>query len=356
VIAIIGVLIGLLLPAVQKVRLAALRAADANNMHQIGIGLHGYHDVKGQLPSWADYQTGEYSFNGTYTGTGFANLTKTTDNATVFTQLLPYVDSQYILDNAKYQSVLPGTPKVGATGIIGYRSLLYSSSRVLTYENPADSLVSMADSAIGINDPLNLGASANATIVLPSGGFMKGTAGGTSYAVVAGSDQGTGTSNLAQTLNNGIFRFDKRPVKFSQVTDGLSNTLCVGPHPFTGDSTLVNAVPISASGNNPSPFEGINMWAWTNSVIVLPVNMVGPRFYSKEGSAYSGSDCSQGVQFYGPANPMSTCSTNRYWSIFPGGGNWTLGDGSVHFISYKAAIILGDLATRAGGETTPVPD
>jgi prepilin-type N-terminal cleavage/methylation domain-containing protein len=104
VIAIIAILIGLLLPAVQKVRTAAARIQSANNLKQIGLAMHSYNDANGILPpafGWRPKPSnGNYSPGGVY-GSGFYHI-------------LPYIEQQNLYQRGygtQYGYYGGGTPQ-----------------------------------------------------------------------------------------------------------------------------------------------------------------------------------------------------------------------------------------------------
>src|SRR5690348_5758442 len=110
VIAIIAILIGLLLPAVQKVREAAARTQCTNNLKQIGLALHNYHDVYHSLPPasqvpWGASGTGDchMEYHGTF-GPSWAVL------------ILPFIEETNLYNMANVSS-FPGVPFVPNSNI-----------------------------------------------------------------------------------------------------------------------------------------------------------------------------------------------------------------------------------------------
>ena len=183
VIAIIAILIGLMLPAVQKVREAAARTQCSNNLKQIGIAFHNHHDALDAFPGGGD------GTNPTRTMNGTVPATYQTQQWSWAYQILPYVEQQNLWSNPT-DSVVQGTAV----------KVFYCPSR-------------------------------RSALALPGGGpsGIGSTRGQTDYAANAGSERDAG---LAYRPGNGrkgtVPRLGFGVVRMASITDGTSNTVLVG--------------------------------------------------------------------------------------------------------------------------------
>jgi prepilin-type N-terminal cleavage/methylation domain-containing protein len=182
VIAIIAVLIGLLLPAVQKVREAASRTTCQNNLHQIGLALHNYHDTRGSFPS--GYRCLQPQANADYTspGWGWAAL------------ILPYIEQGNLSNQINFNLPIEDPNNLAARTLI-----------VKLYVCPSD----RSTGIFTVYDKSNVPLAQAAT---------------NSYAAC----HGVGV-DLDEELDdfNGMFSRNSR-VRFSDVPDGTSNTIAIG--------------------------------------------------------------------------------------------------------------------------------
>jgi prepilin-type N-terminal cleavage/methylation domain-containing protein len=179
VIAIIAVLVGLLLPAVQKTREAAARMACQNKLKQIGLALHHYHDTYQHLPP----PRGNHLAT-----TGF------TEYRGWMCEILPYLEQ----DNLA-RKMYTNPWYVGFFATFG--------PPVTNYLCPSD--------------PRNL-------LRIPSGNGAL-----TSYLGVTGSDNDVNAQLGGPT--NGIFNVSSPGIRLTNITDGTSNTLMVGERPPSQD-------------------------------------------------------------------------------------------------------------------------
>src|SRR5687767_7733959 len=183
VIAIISILIGLLLPAVQKVRAAANRASCANNLKQMGLALHNHHDTLGHFPVIDVTSDGLPQFS-------------------VHAGLLPFVEQEnlrtLIVPNERLFHLVAGQARLNPVQAMAARTV------VRTYLCPAD-----GQRPVFTQYQSRFGADALA---------------GTSYVACTGT--GTGTYYDLRHPTDGMFWYNGR-LEFADVTDGTSNTIAL---------------------------------------------------------------------------------------------------------------------------------
>jgi prepilin-type N-terminal cleavage/methylation domain-containing protein/prepilin-type processing-associated H-X9-DG protein len=352
VIAIIGVLVGLLLPAVQKVRESAQRAQCQNNLKQIGLAIHNYASTYGKLPAaysvlGADDPDPNAAFAGARKGLSLlANLLPFMEHEPLYQQLDPY-KSEFDTVNIPPNGVHAGT------------NTAYSQP-VASYLCPSDPTPPVLDYYNACWGPYGNGGGATCfpgggtgTNVNPPPGQMWARS---DYFPIAGihdaliatlglGSQYPSSIQMGGTLNDPLLP-GGGPFKLSAVTDGTSNTLfmseCGGkPVGYNRKRKVylseVDNLPVDGSIEPVSSAGG----AWGDMFVY---------------SALAGGRCDDSGQRNGPCM-INTTSNNEIYSWHTGGANGLFGDGSVRFLAETIpAPIVVALVTRSGGETPPTFD
>jgi prepilin-type N-terminal cleavage/methylation domain-containing protein/prepilin-type processing-associated H-X9-DG protein len=145
-----------------------------------------------------------------------------------------------------------------------------------------------------------------------------------------------GVEGTNQFKHDGVLYLDSK-VRLTDVTDGTSNTLMVGERPPSADKTIGWW------------YAGWGQEKDGSADSVLGVNEI---------NTYSGTQgsCPPGPYEFGPGKIDNQCDVFHYWSLHPGGANFLMADGSIHFLRYDAAPLMPALATRNGREPVSLPD
>jgi prepilin-type N-terminal cleavage/methylation domain-containing protein/prepilin-type processing-associated H-X9-DG protein len=324
VIAIIAILIGLLLPAVQKVRAAAARLQCQNNLKQLGIAMHSFHDSNGKFPVGAhDDDNRSFSWR---------------------TWILPYIEQdaayQMLVANALW---IPPSMGGGPNGVsvdaaqppwteintgAPAAMLTVLKNPMKTYSCPADIIPNFDNDGFAKASYCgNIG-----TVTVPGG---TATNPGFAITTCAGTKGGVQNGVLLVADDN----LSTWSVKMTDVSDGLSNTFLIGevtvtPGLMSSGSTSVNLssgiFPIWAGGNNNGNCNGLQgAGSVVRFVDTAPYNL----------NAKTGTAGTLG------ATDMT------FGSQHTGGANFLLGDGSVRFVNDGVdAQVYKAYGSRNGGE------
>jgi prepilin-type N-terminal cleavage/methylation domain-containing protein len=332
VIAIIGVLVALLLPAVQSAREAARRTQCTNNLKQLGIALHNYHDIAGRFPC---------NINRVVINLGSGGqLANDRNQASYLVNLLPYVEQRPLYDQINFSLHDPafGNQIVAGQALktISVKSYICpdSNHQRFSVASPALAFTNYAGS-IGSQQMEASGKTCVMASFVGNGGanFDDDDDGEDwfSYTSKGASCNGAGPGNTRSDCPypdriSGPFGRSTWAARFAEITDGTSNVIAMGE------------IRGWCSG-----FQYSNSWALPEGLwfaTTAPINM--PTCPGENGvprnPGVGGSGC-QSVQ-----NAWN--ATMGFKSLHPSGANFVHCDGSVHFvpqnIDHTTYQMLGD--------------
>lgn len=317
VIAIIGILVALLLPAIQAAREAARRSQCVNSQKQLILALHEFHDSAQTFPAGRMGCDDAASMSATKECSSLG-LDKNgqplgQSGASALVRILPYLEEQALYDKFQVDEVAIWFPGPAYAWYNDPDIQLALGTRVEGFVCPSDN--ELAPVAEYFHDV--------PTRVAQNIGIRPG-----SYALSMGT---LGPPNTNATVdgimynskfsNTGVF-FYAKPIKIAQITDGTSKTFFLGE---TVDGHLADSSNIPSNGNRG------NLLRSTRNALNTPAEPVDPARSYANGTAYN----------YG-------CFGSRH----PGGAVFAFGDGSVTFVSDTIDFNTYQwLSTRGLGET-----
>ena len=293
VIAIIAILIALLLPAVQQAREAARRTQCKNNMKQIGLALHNYHDIYSMFPpGYTARNVSRTDPVSAETGQGFAWSFA----------ILPQID----------QANLTGVIDTNLDAVDPANLAIAQSTTLEAFLCPSDPAPQQ----------FNVVDGAGNTITLPTSNYP--------------GIYGYGSVTMSPGTGTGLF-FRNSNIRFRDVTDGTSNTICVGERKHKHDF-LPGVNPVDANST----------WYAAIPGVVRPGGMKGMMASMTEGpgSMILGHVGQTMGMMHMHSNPNQTNHIVHFSSHHEGGVQFLLVDGSVHMVTenidYNTFRYLGE--------------
>jgi prepilin-type N-terminal cleavage/methylation domain-containing protein len=340
VIAIIGILVGLLLPAVQAAREAARRMACGNNIKQIGLALHNYESTYKALPTAGFQHVGTPQEPQTWT-----NSSKGSQLA----KLLPYMEQDALFNaipfggalplfepgapggasNAEWQAYVPSTRTGSFNPSTTFGSTINASCErgwhvvVPAYLCPSDGFMNKwqwSDPTWRDHRALSNYAFSIGPAAMPSFGNSCNLFPGNYWGDgAAGHGNATGSNGVS-----GMFGRGEWSPRFSDVVDGLSNTIAVG-----------EVIPSKSDHHWNGWMHFNSLWTATTAPINWPIVGIGEPGWDTPTNP-------KGLQNIACSDSPAGCGCNgwRNWqtsqgfrSSHTGGAQFVLGDGSVQFLS-----------------------